>query len=134
MIYLANGGAPAGQTPVTNTTTLQLEYDASYLQEMLDQTYTVATQGLSADGSAVDSEWPACLACAIVDRSRERTGIPRSGVCESCFGRYCWRDDSIAVPSAGPGSKHISFSLDISVSVKGGKVDVDVDVDVAAKC
>lgn len=92
VIYLANGGPPHnGEAPVTNTSTLQIAYSSSQIQAMLDQTFTIATQGYPANSSMVtDPEWPACLACAIVDRARERAGETRSGVCESCFARYCW--------------------------------------------
>ncbi|KAF8138999.1 hypothetical protein EV363DRAFT_1315512 [Boletus edulis] len=44
-----------------------------------------------------DPEWPACLACAIVDRARERAGETRSGVCESCFARYCWSGSTLGI-------------------------------------
>lgn len=92
LIYLANGGPPLnGEAPVTNTSTSQIAYTSSEIQAMLDQTFIIATQGYPANSSMVnDPEWPACLACAIVDRARERVGEPRSGVCESCFERYCW--------------------------------------------
>lgn len=95
VIYLANGGAPLGQTPVTNTSTDQMQYTADELQAMLSQTFDVVTKGIAipADegkGWEKDPEWPACLACAIVDRSRQQEGIERSGVCHGCFERYCW--------------------------------------------
>ncbi|KAF9235204.1 lysophospholipase catalytic domain-containing protein [Melanogaster broomeanus] len=99
LIYLANGGPPHnGESPVTNTSTTQISYDPSQIQTMLDQTFTIATQGFPADTSTpTDPEWPACLACAIVDRARERAGETRSGVCESCFARYCWNGSTLAV-------------------------------------
>ncbi|EIW85716.1 lysophospholipase [Coniophora puteana RWD-64-598 SS2] len=92
VIYLANGGPPHdGAAPVTNTSTFQLTYEESEVQAMLDQTFVLATQGYPANASeTTDSEWPACLACAVVDRARARAGTARSGVCESCLDRYCW--------------------------------------------
>ncbi|PIL26148.1 hypothetical protein GSI_11903 [Ganoderma sinense ZZ0214-1] len=93
VIYIANGGAPLGQVPVTNTSTEQLQYPSDEVQAMLDQTFDIATQGIPvADrgGLQKDPQWPACLACAIVDRSRGKLDIPRDGVCKSCFARYCW--------------------------------------------
>ncbi|KAF8555545.1 lysophospholipase [Imleria badia] len=94
VIYLANGGPPRnGEVSVTNTPTSQVSYSSSEIQAMLDQTFVIATQGYPANLSMVtDPEWPACLACAIVDRARERAGEMRSGVCESCFARYCWSE------------------------------------------
>lgn len=96
VIYLANGGPPRSSSAfVTNTSTLQDIYLAPQLQTMLDQTWDIATQGLSASSSGdVDPSWPACLACAMVDRARDRSGITRSGTCASCFDRYCWSEDT----------------------------------------
>ena len=93
VIYLANGGAALGQVPVTNTSTLQLQYPNDEVQAMLDQTFDIAIQGIPVAGRGglqKDPQWPACLACAVVDRSRRKVGVPRSGVCQSCFARYCW--------------------------------------------
>ncbi|KAF8432987.1 lysophospholipase catalytic domain-containing protein [Boletus edulis BED1] len=99
LIYLANGGPPHnGQTPVTNISTFQLSSSSSTTQAMLDQIFMIATQGYPANSSmTTDPEWPACLACAIVDRARERAGETRSGVCESCFARYCWSGSTLGI-------------------------------------
>ncbi|KAG2125810.1 lysophospholipase [Suillus clintonianus] len=90
LIYLANGGPPRdGETSLTNVAPLNVTTEQ--MQAFLDQTYMIAMQGNSADpSSAIDPEWPACLACAVVDRARNRTGADRSGICCSCFERYCW--------------------------------------------
>jgi lysophospholipase len=93
VVYIANGGPPRNSAaPLTNTSTTQTIYPESQLQGMLQQTFDVATQGMPSRGSdaLVDREWGACLACAVVDRARARDGVKRSGVCESCFTRYCW--------------------------------------------
>ena len=60
---------------------------------MLNQITDMATQGMpveTPEGPEKDPEWPACLICAIVDRSRAEVGLERSGICESCLARYCW--------------------------------------------
>lgn len=94
LIYIANGGPPLGQAPLTNTTTGQTAYPAQQIQGMLDQTWDIATQGIPKVGRGGKEEkdplWPVCLACAVVERQRERSGVPRSGVCKSCLDRYCW--------------------------------------------
>ncbi|KAH9928107.1 lysophospholipase [Fomitopsis serialis] len=94
LIYLGNGGPPLGQTTgYTNTSTAQLAYSADELEVMLSQTFDVATQGIAietADGWEKDPEYASCLACAVVDRARERQNIERSGLCASCLERYCW--------------------------------------------
>ncbi|KAG6373882.1 lysophospholipase [Boletus reticuloceps] len=112
LIYLANGGPPhSGQAPLTNTSTLQVAYNSSQIQAMLDQTFVIATQGYPASSSmTIDPEWPACLACAIVDRARERAGQTRSGVCESCFARYCWSGSTLSVNTTSGGEVIVSGS------------------------
>jgi hypothetical protein len=91
VIYIANGGPPRNLTgpPLTNTSSLQAVYQPDILQTTLDQSWQIATQGKS-DLIGVDKMWPACLACAVVDRARLRSGKGREGVCASCFERYCW--------------------------------------------
>lgn len=126
VIYLANGGPPHnGEAPVTNTSTLQVAYDPSQIQAMVDQTFIIATQGYPANSGVVtDPEWPACLACAIVDRARERAGETRSGICSSCFARYCWSGNTLSTSApqssnakeaiSGPGG---SWLLALAVAV-----------------
>jgi lysophospholipase len=95
VIYIANGGPPrnAAGPPLTNVSTDQLAVEPADLQAMLDQTWAIATQGNSGS-NMVDAMWPACLACAVVDRARNRSGVAREGSCASCFDRYCWADTS----------------------------------------
>ncbi|KAJ7895004.1 lysophospholipase catalytic domain-containing protein [Mycena olivaceomarginata] len=96
LVYIANGAPPRNGAPaLTNTTMGQSIYTPDEIQGMLKQTFDIATQGaiIEIDGKLVDEdpEWGACLACAVVDRVRERVGgVARSGVCETCFARYCW--------------------------------------------
>lgn len=93
VVYIANGGPPLGEVPVTNTSTDQLQYPSSEVQAMLNQVFDIATQGIPVegkDGLEKDPEWSACLACAVVDRARRNAGIERVGVCASCLQRYCW--------------------------------------------
>ncbi|KAG2142746.1 lysophospholipase [Suillus bovinus] len=91
LIYLANGGPPQdGEAPVTNTSTTQTSYSSSEIQAMLNQTFVITTQGYPQNGATKDPDWPSCLACAVVDRARERAGVARSGICSTCMDRYCW--------------------------------------------
>ena len=90
VIYVANGGAPLNEVAVTNTSTSQTQYPLSQVAAMLDQAFDIATQGMTNGTSEKDSEWAACLACAVTDRSRRDLGIARSGVCASCMSRYCY--------------------------------------------
>ncbi|EIW76500.1 hypothetical protein CONPUDRAFT_111484 [Coniophora puteana RWD-64-598 SS2] len=107
IIYIANGGPPAGASStsdgITNTATLQLSYNDTFAQSFIDQTFAIATQGRpSSGGDTKDGEWPACVACAVVDRARGRAGQERSGVCQSCFERYCW--SGVELDATGPGT------------------------------
>ena len=93
VVYIANGGAPLGETAVLNTPTSQTEYPLAEVQSMIDQAFDTATQGIptTIGGTQVkDPLWPACLACAVVDRARRDLGLSRSGVCKSCLKKYCW--------------------------------------------
>ena len=93
VIYIANGGPPLGQLPLTNTTTFQMQYPRALVEAMLDQVFDVATQGIPTRAGAPhqhhggtekegkDPLWPVCLACAVVDRSRRTLGVRRTGVC-----------------------------------------------------
>ena len=93
LIYLANGAPPLGEAPVTNISTLALQFEADEIEAALSQMFDMTTQGIATETNGVwekDLEWPACLACAVVDRSRAKAGVERSGVCETCMERYCW--------------------------------------------
>ncbi|KAI0673290.1 lysophospholipase [Trametes maxima] len=95
VVYIANGGAPLGQRPVTNAPTTKLAYTKAEAQAVLDQVWDVATQGIpvevgGAGAAGKDPEWPVCLACAVAERARRAVGVPRAGACASCLERYCW--------------------------------------------
>ncbi|KAJ6478957.1 lysophospholipase [Mycena sanguinolenta] len=95
LVYIAHGAPPRDGAPaLTNTSAEQMIYTPYEIQGMLTQSFDIATQGaiVEIDGQMVDEdpEWGACLACAVVDRVRERVGVARSGMCETCFVRYCW--------------------------------------------
>ena len=93
LIYLPNGAAPLGQAPVTNISTLALGLEPELIEAVLSQTFDLTTQGIATETNGEwdkDPEWPACLACAVVDRSRARAEVERSGLCETCLQRYCW--------------------------------------------
>jgi lysophospholipase len=72
---------------LSNTSTYQLEYNMSQVQQILDNSVKIATLGGVSNGSVY---WPTCLACASLERSFERTNTPRPSVCNDCFDAYCW--------------------------------------------
>lgn len=53
---------------------------------VLENSFNIVTQA----NRTLDSEWPACIACAAVERSLERVRMERSQQCERCFERHCW--------------------------------------------
>lgn len=114
IIYLPNGAAPAGQPPLTNTSTQQTQYEPAQIQAMLDETFVIATQGFPANGTpgAEDANWPACLACAVVDRARAKNGTARSGVCASCFTRYCWDPSQVATTTSKSAATRTMISIE----------------------
>ena len=99
MIYLANGEGAFPVPGVTNTSTQQTTYTSTEVEAILSDVFAATTKGFPASSdNSTDPEWPACLACAVVDRVRAASSTERSGVCASCFDRYCW------VPSSGQSS------------------------------
>ena len=70
----------------SNVSTFTPDYNASDRNAILQNGFEGATQG---NGTA-DPNWPACVGCAVLSRSLERTGSPVPEVCSQCFSRYCW--------------------------------------------
>lgn len=70
----------------SNTSTFDLEYNNTERDAMILNGYNLATQG----NGTLDAEWPACVGCAILSRSLDRTGTEVPDVCNQCFQRYCW--------------------------------------------
>ncbi|GJJ05836.1 hypothetical protein Clacol_000023 [Clathrus columnatus] len=84
IIYIANGGPPAGQVAVTNTSTEQTTYSDVEVQQFLNQAFDIGTQGIPG------THWGTCLACGVTDRTRARLGLSRTAECALCMEQYCW--------------------------------------------
>ncbi|GBL47878.1 hypothetical_protein [Candidozyma auris] len=82
VIYLANRPFEY----FSNQSTLQLTYSDSEKKATIQNGYDIATQM----NGTVDSDWGACVACAVVRRDQERQGIEQSDQCKKCFDKYCW--------------------------------------------
>ena len=82
IVYIPNSPYVA----FSNTSTFDLTTSDAMREAIILNGYNVATQG----NSTFDSEWPACVACAILSRSFERTGTDVPEQCQQCFQRYCW--------------------------------------------
>jgi lysophospholipase len=70
----------------SNVSTFDLQYNTTERNAIIQNGYNVVTM---ANGTA-DIEWPACVGCAILSRSLERTVTDVPMVCQQCFTRYCW--------------------------------------------
>ncbi|MBW0479082.1 hypothetical protein O181_018797 [Austropuccinia psidii MF-1] len=83
VIYVPN--APASNLAVgTNLPTITLEVARSKAVQLIDGGTNLASRGI-----LNDPHWPGCLACAVVDRSRRRNREKRTGICATCFQKYC---------------------------------------------
>ncbi|KAL9084882.1 MAG: hypothetical protein Q9165_007835 [Trypethelium subeluteriae] len=69
-----------------NLSTFDPSLNNSVRDAVIENGYNVVTQ---ANGTR-DHEWPACVGCAILSRSADRTGTRLPQVCQDCFSRYCW--------------------------------------------
>ncbi|KAE8445738.1 hypothetical protein EG329_012917 [Mollisiaceae sp. DMI_Dod_QoI] len=70
----------------SNVSTYDLEYSNAQRNLIIQNGYEVATLG----NATLDSEWPTCMACAVLSRSFEKTGTEVPAACQQCFERYCW--------------------------------------------
>jgi lysophospholipase len=82
VFYMANSPYSA----YTNYSFFQMETTFSQIDDIFENGFNQITQG----NGTLDEEWPACLGCAVIDRSLEKVGMTRTKQCESCFEKYCW--------------------------------------------
>ncbi|CAG7963637.1 unnamed protein product [Penicillium nalgiovense] len=88
----------------SNISTFQLSTDDTERDNIILNGYEVATMA----NSTVDDNWTACVGCAILSRSFERTGTTLPDICNQCFDRYCWNG---TVNSTRPESYDPAFYL-----------------------
>lgn len=91
---------PATDNPYvynSNTSTYDMEYKDTERNAIIQNAYNMATQG----NGTLDAQWPACVGCAILSRSFDRTNTTVPDVCSQCFQRYCWNG---TVDSRAPGN------------------------------
>ncbi|KAJ5919823.1 lysophospholipase 1 [Penicillium verhagenii] len=82
VVYLLNH-------PITyssNYTLEQSNFTNAARDDVITNGYNVATQ---ANGT-LDEDWSACVGCAVLSRSLDRTGTDVPEICTKCFQRYCW--------------------------------------------
>lgn len=82
LIYLPN--APYSQ--FSNVSTFNLSYSDYARNTIIQNGLNVASRG----NGSIDSTWPTCVGCAVLQRSWVRTGTEIPAVCNTCFQNYCW--------------------------------------------
>lgn len=103
----------------SNTSTFKMTYTTDEVSGMIENGYNVATRGNSTE----DSEWGACVGCAIIQREVERRGQNMSSQCQSCFNRYCWNGTLDATtPSSAyePAAKDLSAAASAAQALSTG--------------
>ncbi|KAI5959280.1 uncharacterized protein KGF55_005430 [Candida pseudojiufengensis] len=70
----------------SNTSTFKMKYDNNERNSIIQNGFEVASR----NNGTLDSEWAACVGCAIIRRTQERSGEEQSDQCKKCFERYCW--------------------------------------------
>lgn len=90
IIYLPN--SPLSQSKYfTNTSTFKLQYSQQETNSFLDSVMNATTKPRF-ESNQVDTDWPTCLSCALIERSRNRLDVKQSSICQTCFARYCYED------------------------------------------
>ena len=104
-----------------NISTYDLQFSDDVRNAVVLNGYNLATQ---ANGT-MDEQWPACVGCAILSRSLDRTGTTVPNICKQCFDQYCWNGTtdsstpSAYVPTKGFGK----IDLESSSSTSNHKSD-----------
>ncbi|KAL5333005.1 lysophospholipase catalytic domain-containing protein [Aspergillus crustosus] len=62
----------------------------SYTEEERDNTIQNGYDAVTLGNSTSDANWSACVGCAILSRSFDRTNEQIPDICTQCFDRYCW--------------------------------------------
>ena len=104
IVYLPN----YPYTYQSNVSTFDPSYNMSQRDSIILNGYDVATMG----NGTKDAQWPACVGCAILSRSLERTKTVVPDVCNQCFSRYCWNG---TVNSANPPPYQPNYALNVTV-------------------
>ena len=86
IVYLPN----APYVYNSNVSTFDLQYNDTERNAIVMNGYYLATQG----NGTVNSDWPACVGCAILSRSFDRTNTEVPSFCRQCFDHYCWNGNT----------------------------------------
>lgn len=70
----------------SNVSTFDPDYSDAQRNAIIENGYLVSTLG----NGTVDSQWPVCVACAVLSRSFSKTNTAVPDACTACFTKYCW--------------------------------------------
>ncbi|KAM0260061.1 hypothetical protein ACHAQJ_002985 [Trichoderma viride] len=112
IVYLPN----SPYTFHSNVSTFDLKYSDEERNQIIQNGYNTATRG----NGTVDSNWPACVGCAILARSLVRTKTSIPAKCADCFARYCWNGTTNStLPNTYEPAQIIQGSTEQSTSSAG---------------
>lgn len=109
VVYIAN----YAHSFLSNTSTFKLSYSDSETANMIQNGYNIATQ----NNGTIDSEWAACIGCAIIKRELDRRNQSYTSQCESCYSKYCW-DGTINSTTVSENSTNYAPTTDVTSSSK----------------
>lgn len=78
----------------SNTSTFKLYYEDAERNGMVANGFDIVSQ----NNGTIDTEWAACVGCALIRREQERQGVEQSDQCKKCFANYCWDGTTINDP------------------------------------
>lgn len=101
----------------SNVSTFDLSHNVSERNAIVQNGYQVATMG----NATVDAQWPACVGCAVLSRSLERTGTSVPDICQQCFKKFCWDGTVNSTNPAPYEPKFVLQAIDAKKSSATGK-------------
>lgn len=115
VVYLPN----APYTTDSNVSTFTDSYSLAQRNDIILNGLNAGSQG----NATLDSEWPACVACAALSRSlvRTRTAVPAT--CQSCFTKYCWNG---TLDTSDPGAYEPAFKIQDETTASSAAVGMSL--------
>src|SRR5277367_560273 len=93
IVYIPNGP----YITQSNVSTFDDAYNNTQRNLIIENGYDAATLG----NGTLDSQWPICVACAVLSRSFYKTGTNELSACTTCFSRYCWNGTTNSTTPSG---------------------------------
>ncbi|KAJ5480729.1 Lysophospholipase [Penicillium diatomitis] len=109
IVYIPN----APYSALSNVSTFDLSYNDTQRDEIILNGYEVATMA----NSTRDMNWTACVGCAILSRSFERTNTALPSICTQCFSNYCWNGTT---NSTEPNSYYPDSFMNVKIADNAG--------------